>query len=65
LAIIGCMWTKTVVATQGKDGGFYETKRKVARFYAEQLLPETATLLQSITGGSEALANFEVVDFSD
>ena len=65
LAIIGCMWTKTVVATQGKDSSFYETKRKVARFYAEQLLPETATLLQSITGGSEALASFEVADFGE
>ena len=65
LAIIGCMWTKTVVATQGKDGSFYETKRKVARFYAEQLLPETASLLQSITGGSDALADFEVADFGE
>jgi alkylation response protein AidB-like acyl-CoA dehydrogenase len=65
LAIIGCMWTKTVVATQGKDGDFYETKRKVARFYAEQLLPETASLLQTITGGSDALADFAVSDFGD
>ena len=65
LAIIGCMWTKTVVATQGKNGGFYETKRKVAKFYAEQLLPETAMLLLSITGGSEALASFEVANFGE
>jgi alkylation response protein AidB-like acyl-CoA dehydrogenase len=65
LAIIGCMWTKSVVATQGKDGSFYATKRKVARFYAEQLLPETASLLQTITGGSDALAKFSVDDFSN
>ena len=65
LAIIGCMWTKTVVATQGKDGEFYEAKRKVASFYAEQLLPETASLLQTITNGSDALANFEVADFGE
>ena len=64
LAIIGCMWTKAVVATQGKDGSFYATKRKIARFYAEQLLPETASLLQTITGGSDALASFEVADFA-
>ncbi len=65
LAIIGCMWTRTVVSVQGKDGSFYESKRKVARFYAEQLLPETASLLQAITGGSDALANFSVNDFSN
>ncbi len=63
LAIIGCMWTKAVVAAEGKDGSFYDTKRKVARFYAEHLLPETASLLQTITGGSAALADFEVADF--
>jgi len=65
LAIIGCMWTKAVVATNGKDGSFYESKRKVARFYAEQLLPETASLLQKITGGRDALADFEVADFGE
>jgi alkylation response protein AidB-like acyl-CoA dehydrogenase len=65
LAIIGCMWTKAVAASQGKDGSFYESKRKVARFYAEQLLPETASLLQTITGGSDALADFEVADFGE
>ena len=65
LAITGCMWTRAVVAAQGKDGEFYASKRKVARFYAEQLLPETASLLQTITAGSEALADFEVADFSD
>jgi hypothetical protein len=65
LAIIGCMWTKSVAAAQGKDGEFYETKRKVARFYAEQLLPETASLLQTITGGSDALADFAVSDFGE
>ena len=65
LAIIGCMWTRSVVAAQGKDGEFYETKRKVARFYSEQLLPETASLLQTIIGGSNALADFEVSDFGD
>jgi hypothetical protein len=65
LAIIACMWTRTVVATEGKDGEFYATKRKVARFYAEQLLPETASLLQTISGGSDALADFEVEDFGD
>jgi hypothetical protein len=65
LAIIGCMWTQTIVAIQGKSGSFYDAKRKVADFYAQQLLPETASLLQTITGGAGALAEFDVSDFGD
>ena len=65
LTIIGCLWAQIVVAMRGKDGAFYDTKRKVARFYAQQLLPETASLLKSICGGDDALAEFRVADFSD
>lgn len=65
LAIIGGMWTRSVAAMHGKDGSFYAAKRKVARFYAEQILPETESLLATITGGDAALADFEVVNFSD
>ena len=64
LAIIGCMWSKLVDAAQGKDGNFYDVKRKLARFYAEQILPETASLFATITSGSDALADFEVSDLS-
>jgi branched-subunit amino acid transport protein len=65
LAIIACMWTKTVVTARDRDGNFYDVKRKLARFYAEQLLPETASLLATIIGGDAALADFEIADFSD
>jgi hypothetical protein len=65
LAIIACMWTRTVAAMKGKDGRFYASKRKVARFYRDQILPETASLLTSITSGDTALADFEVVDFNE
>jgi alkylation response protein AidB-like acyl-CoA dehydrogenase len=65
LAIIGCMWTRSIAATDDKDGSFYVAKRRVARFYGEQVLPETASLLATMTGGYSALADFEVADFSD
>jgi alkylation response protein AidB-like acyl-CoA dehydrogenase len=65
LTIIGCLWAQIVVSTRGKDGAFYDTKRKVARFYAQQVLPETASLLKSICDGDDALADFKVTDFSD
>ena len=63
LAMIGCMWVKSLDAAQGKAGSFYDVKRKVARFYFDQLLPETSSLLATITGGGDALASFEVSDF--
>ena len=63
LAIIGSMWVKTIAAAQEKNGGFYSTKRKLARFYFEQILPETESLLTTITSGAAALAEFDVVDF--
>lgn len=65
LAIIGCMWTRIVAETKGKDGRFYSSKRKVARFYRDRILPETASLLAAITGGDAALADFEVADFNE
>ena len=65
LAIIGCMWTRTVAAANGKQGAFYTTKRKLARFYRDRILPETASLLATITGGGAAVADFAVADFSN
>jgi butyryl-CoA dehydrogenase len=64
LTIIGCLWAQIVVSMRDKDGAFYDTKRKVARFYAQQVLPETTSLLKSICSGDDALADFEVADFS-
>jgi alkylation response protein AidB-like acyl-CoA dehydrogenase len=65
LAIIGCMWTKSIAAMQDKSGKFYDVKRKVARFYVDQVLPETASLLATITGGRDALVEFQVSDFEE
>jgi alkylation response protein AidB-like acyl-CoA dehydrogenase len=65
LTSIGCMWLKMTAATQGKDNGFGSTKHKLARFYIDQILPETASLLTSIRNGRDALAEFEVADFGE
>lgn len=65
LTIIACMWLKMKLAAQDKDGGFYATKKKLAFFYVKQVLPETESLLAKITGGSAALAGFEVTDFGE
>ena len=65
LAIIGCMWVKMKAAAQDGDGSFYTTKKKTAFFYVKQILPETESLLATITGGQQALAGFEVTDFGE
>ena len=63
LIAIACLWSQILVAIRGKDGAFYETKRKTARFYMQQVLPEANGLYETITGGAESLTSFEVEDF--
>jgi len=46
-----------------KHGDFYDVKRKLARFYVQQVLPETASLLDVIINGSESIADFNVAEF--
>jgi hypothetical protein len=53
-----------MVAIRDKNGAFYDTKRKLANFYMRQVLPETASLHDTISTGDGALADFEVTDFS-
>ena len=65
LTIIACLWTQIMVAIRDKTGAFYDTKRKLANFYVRQVLPETASLHDTITTGDGALADFEVTDFSN
>ncbi|MDJ0906522.1 MAG: acyl-CoA dehydrogenase C-terminal domain-containing protein [Woeseiaceae bacterium] len=63
LTIIGCLWAQVIDAIADKQGEFYDVKRKLARFYVQQVLPETAFLAGVIVNGSEALADFDVADF--
>jgi len=64
LTIIACFWSQVIVTIRDKDGEFYEVKRKLARFYVQQVLPETGALLEMIVSGDEALAEFDVADFT-
>ncbi|MEJ2128406.1 MAG: acyl-CoA dehydrogenase [Woeseiaceae bacterium] len=65
LAIIGCLWAQIVHTIADKQGDFYDVKRKLARFYVQQILPETSSLLEVIVNGSDAIADFEVSDFAN
>ena len=64
LTIIACIWAQVIVTIRDKDGTFYDIKRKLARFYMQQVLPETAALLEVIVSGDGALADFDVADFT-
>ena len=63
LTTIACLWAQIIASIRGKDGDFYETKRKTARFYMEQVLPQAAALHAVVTDGAEALAAYAVEDF--
>lgn len=43
-----------------EDRDFYAGKRQIARFYAEQVLPEASGLAQVVTGGAECVAQADV-----
>ena len=62
LTIIACMWSQIIVSIRDKEGSFYDIKRKLARFYMQQVLPETSALAATIIQGADALADFEVSD---
>lgn len=63
LTAIACLWSQIMVAIRGKEGEFYETKCKTARFYMEQVLPETISLHEIVTRGTDVLTSFSVEDF--
>jgi butyryl-CoA dehydrogenase len=63
LTIIACLWSQIIVTIRDKEGAFYDVKRKVARFYMQQVLPETSSIAATIVDGDAALADFDVADF--
>jgi len=63
LTAIACLWLQIIVSIGGKDGEFYESKRRTARFYMDQVLPETIGLHEIVTRGAESLTAFDVEDF--
>ena len=64
LTTIACLWAQIITSISEKNGEFYERKRKTARFYMQQVLPETAALHEIVTSGADSLAAFAVEDFS-
>ena len=63
LTVIAGVWARIAVSIRDASGAFYDVKRKVARFYMDQVLPETVSLAATIVGGAGALADFDARDF--
>ncbi len=63
LTTIACLWAQIIASIRGKDGEFYATKRKTARFYMEQILPESIALHEIVIRGADSLTSFSVEDF--
>ena len=63
LAVIGGLWARICLTIRDESGAFYETKRRTARFYLQQVLPEAAALSRSIIDGADALAEYGVASF--
>ncbi len=56
LVAIGYMWCRMAeTALAGKTDSFYGAKLECARFYMAKIIPETGSLLSSITAGSASL----------
>ncbi len=65
LTTIACLWAQIIVSIRDKQGDFYETKRKTAHFYMQQVLPEAGALHEIITGGADSLAAFQPQEFGN
>jgi butyryl-CoA dehydrogenase len=63
LAAIGYFWADMVVSFGDDDSAFHAEKRKLAAFYMDRVLPETAALHRIVTGGAASLAAWGAQDF--
>jgi len=64
LTLVACLWTQIIASIRDKEGAFYDTKRKLARFYMQQVLPETKSIATTIVNGADALADISVDDLT-
>jgi alkylation response protein AidB-like acyl-CoA dehydrogenase len=64
LTIIACLWAQIIVSIRDKGGAFYDTKRKLARFYMQRVLPETASIAVTVVSGADALADIGVSELT-
>ena len=65
LNMVAFLWADIMAAISNKEGDFYSSKRKLAKFFILHILPETVSLEQQILDGASILSEFESADFND
>jgi alkylation response protein AidB-like acyl-CoA dehydrogenase len=69
LVALGFMWARAAKVAEAKlpeangDAGFYKAKLTTAQFFAERLLPQTASLWSSIKAGKASMMALEEAAF--
>ena len=63
LNMVALLWADILVSILNKKGNFYNSKRKLAKFFILHVLPETLSLEKQILGGGSILSEFECNDF--
>ena len=67
LVAFGRMWAETAeIALANQDGdntGFYRAKLATARFFVRRLLPNTASLLETLSAGADSVMELEAEAF--
>ena len=63
LTAIACLWSAIEESIRDKSGAYYDVKRKTARIYMQQVLPETISIYEKIVNGGDALHAFSIEDF--
>lgn len=63
LTVLGLMWVRMVQNAVDKEGSYYETKVKLARYYFAQVMPETESLIALIRQGKQHMMAFTDEEF--
>ncbi len=67
LLTLAFMWAQmaqtALAAERQSDDPFYRTKLKTARFFMQRLLPQTASLVNTIQSGADLMMDFEEDEF--
>ncbi len=59
LTVIACIWAEIAETAGEREGEFYASKRRMAKLYMSQVLPEADGLFRMVTGGARSLAEFQ------
>ncbi|MCB9541715.1 MAG: acyl-CoA dehydrogenase C-terminal domain-containing protein [bacterium] len=63
ITLLGYIWAREAIAASEREGRFYRTKLKTARYYFSHVLPETESLYRIIAAGKANMMAFDDDEF--